>query len=214
MISETMEQISKSVLLAYDKIADKYVEAYSENDLTDYKYLDDFIALLGEGKVLDMGCGCGESASYLARYGFDVTGVDFSSNMLAEAHKLYPNLKFDKQDILNTSYESKSFDGITLTYVVNHFNQEGLILLKKEIDRLLKDDGIIFISFHVGNEEKNVTDPLDDSVKIYYNFLNIDELETIFCNYKRKKFFSRKSFGEEEFLCDKAFVVFGRNSQE
>ena len=211
MKKNDMNRISKSVLWAYNQIAEKYVAAYEENDLTDCKYLDDFVALLIGNKVLDMGCGCGESISYLAQFGLDVIGIDFSEKMLAEACRLYPTLKFEKQNILDTSFADKSFDGIVLTYVVNHFNDEGLKLLKCEIDRILKENGTVFLSMHVGNEEKYVPDPLDDTIEIYYNFLNIGRLDKLFEGYKRIKYDSRKSFGTEEFLCDKMFVVFRKD---
>lgn len=203
-----MEEISKSVYKAYNQIAEKYVAAYGENDLMDCKYLDDFVALLAGRKVLDMGCGCGESISYLYKFGLDIIGIDFSEKMLAEACRLYPMLKFEKQNILNTSFGDKSFDGIVLTYVINHFNDTGLKLLKNEIDRLLKDHGIVFLSVHVGNNEQYVPDPLDDTIEIYYNFINIDRLDKLFVGYKRIKFDSRSSFGPEEFLCDKMFIIF------
>ena len=203
-----MDEISKSVLEAYNCIAEKYVAAYSENDLVDCKYLNDFIALLPGNKVLDMGCGCGESISYLSQFELDLIGIDFSEKMLAEACRLYPKLKFEKQNILNTTFTDKFFDGVVLTYVINHFNDEGLKLLEKEIDRILKNNGTIFLSVHVGNEEQYVTDPLDETIEIYYNFLNIDKLDRLFEGYKRLKYDSRKSFGEEEFLCDKMFVIY------
>ena len=203
-----MDEISKSVLEAYNCIAEKYVAAYSENDLVDCKYLNDFIALLPGNKVLDMGCGCGESISYLSQFELDLIGIDFSEKMLAEACRLYPKLKFEKQNILNTTFTDKFFDGVVLTYVINHFNDEGLKLLKKEIDRILKNNGTVFLSVHVGNEEQYVTDPLDETIEIYYNFLNIDKLDRLFEGYKRLKYDSRKSFGEEEFLCDKMFVIY------
>lgn len=206
-----MDEISKSVLKAYDCIAEKYVAAYGENDLIDSKYLDDFVALLSGDKVLDMGCGCGESISYLSQFELDLIGIDFSEKMLAEACRLYPTLKFEKQNILKTSFTDKFFDGIVLTYVINHFNDEGLKLLKQEIDRVLKDNGTVFLSVHVGNDEQYVPDPLDETIKIYYNFLNIDRLDRLFEGYKRLKYNSRKSFGEEEFLCDKMFVIYRRD---
>lgn len=203
-----MNAISKSVLYAYNQIAEKYVAAYGENDLIDCKYLNDFVASLSGDKVLDMGCGCGESISYLAKFGLDLIGVDFSEKMLDEACRLYPKLKFLKQNILKTSFMDKSFDGIVLTYVINHFNNEGLKLLKKEIDRILKDRGTVFLSVHVGNKEEYVPDPLDETIEIYYNFLNIDRLDELFEGYERLKYNSRKSFGEDEFLCDKIFVIY------
>lgn len=203
-----MDEISKSVLRAYDSIAKKYVSAYGENDLIDSKYLDDFVLSLSGNKVLDMGCGCGESISYLAKFQLNLIGVDFSEKMLAEARRLYPELKFEKQNILKTSFTNKSFDGIVLTYVINHFNNEGLKLLKQEIDRILKDNGTIFLSVHVGNKEEYVSDPLDKSIQIYYNFLDIERLDRLFEGYKRLKYDSRQSFGEDEFLCDKMFVIY------
>ncbi len=206
-----IHSISKSVLQAYDRIAEKYVAAYGENDLVDCKYLNDFVAFLSGNKVLDMGCGCGESISYLSQFELDLIGIDFSERMLAEARRLYPALKFEKQNILKTSYPDKSFDGVVLTYVINHFNDEGLKLLKQEIDRVLKDNGTVFLSVHVGNDEQYVPDPLDETIEIYYNFLNIDRLDRLFEGYKRLKYDSRKSFGEEEFLCDKMFVIYRRD---
>lgn len=211
MKKKDIYSISELVLQAYDRIAEKYVAAYKENDLLDCKYLNDFVTFLSGNKVLDMGCGCGESISYLSQFKLDLIGIDFSEKMLAEACKLYPSLKFEKQNILKTSFADKSFDGVVLTYVINHFNDEGLKLLKQEIDRILIDDGIVFLSVHVGNNEEYVSDPLDETIEIYYNFLNIDRLDRLFKDYKRLKYDFRKSFGEEEFLCDKMFVIYRKD---
>ena len=55
-------------------------------------------------------------------------------------------------------------------------------------------------------------DILDDlnfeTIEIYYNFLNVDRLDELFEGYERLKYNSRKSFGEDEFLCDKMFVIY------
>src|SRR5438477_6219122 len=40
---------------------------------------------LTPGRTLDLGCGTGTNAVYLAEHGFDVTGVDFSPVALAKA---------------------------------------------------------------------------------------------------------------------------------
>lgn len=206
------EEIGRLVMNAYDRIALMYNDAYAENDLLDYEHLRPFIELVQSGKVLDMGCGCGESTSFLSQNGIDVIGVDFSENMLKEAEQLYPDLTFYKQDILSTSFKDASFDGIVLTYVINHFDNQGLQKLKAEIDRLLKKNGLVFLSVHVGNTEEFVPDPLNENVKIYYNFLNAKDLDTLFCDYTRIYYKSRPSYGEEEFLCDKMFIMYKRNN--
>lgn len=206
-----MEEIEENVRCAYNQIATKYNSAYAENDLFDYSYLKCFIENLKGYNVLDMGCGCGESTSYLDKNGLNVIGVDFSENMLMEAKRMYPKLKFENQNILSTTFKNESFDGIVLTYVINHFNDIGLKNLKREIDRLLKKDGVIFLSVHMGNSEEFLADPLDANVKIYYNFFGVDKLDTLFSGYTRIQFDSRESFGAEEFLCDKMFITYRKD---
>ena len=201
-------EVTKAVVQAYDKIAEKYNAAYADNDLVDYQYMQSFISALSGKNVLDMGCGCGESTGYLASKNIDVIGIDLSENMLNEARHLYPFLRFEKQDILSTTFSKKSFDGVVLTYVINHFNDDGLRFLKSEIDRLLKDHGLVFLSAHVGEGEKLLPDPLDETIQIYYNFLNMKKLSSIFNDYSLLDCSTRHSFGPEEFLCDKLFATY------
>src|SRR5215467_1075667 len=41
--------------------------------------------VLSPGRALDLGCGTGANSVFLARHGFEVTGVDFSAVALAKA---------------------------------------------------------------------------------------------------------------------------------
>lgn len=204
----SVSEIENLVISAYDQIAGSYSDAYAENDEQDSKYLDKFIESLSGNRILDMGCGNGINTSYLFKHKFDVIGVDASDSMLNVARKMFPELIFEQQNILQTKFEENFFDGIVLAYVINHFNQEGLSLLRKEIDRILKKNGVLFVSAHIGDTEEVVSDPLDDSIQIYYNFITVDILDKLFSDYNREKYFTRKSYGEEEFLCDKMFVVY------
>ncbi len=196
------------VISAYDRIASLYTTAYSENDDLDSKYFDYFIENLSDKKVLDMGCGNGINTNYLHKKGIEIIGVDASSKMLDEAMKLFPDLLFKQKDILTTGFDTNSFGGIVLSYVINHFNTEGLNLLKCEIDRILKKDGLVFISAHEGIKEEILPDPLDSSIKIYYNFLSLENIDNLFSDYKREYYHQRASYGEDEFLCDKMFIVY------
>lgn len=52
----------------------------------------ELVALVEEGRMragraLDLGCGTGDNALFLARHGFDVTGVDFAASAIAKARR-------------------------------------------------------------------------------------------------------------------------------
>ena len=52
--------------------------------------------------VLDIGCGSGEIAAWLAREGYDVTGIDFADAAIARARAAYSDvrgLRFEQVDI-------------------------------------------------------------------------------------------------------------------
>ena len=59
------------------------------NSPVDRQFLDDF-AVLGEGgaPVIDVGCGPGQVAAYLADQGIKVIGIDLAPRMLQVAHRL------------------------------------------------------------------------------------------------------------------------------
>jgi len=207
MINLSSAEIKAMVVSAYDSIANSYTDAYAENDDYDAKYLEEFISRLDGHTILDMGCGTGTNTNYLAKRGMEIIGVDASKNMLDIAKRFYPRIYFEKQDISHTSFEAESFDGIVLAYVINHFNQEGIVQLRNEIDRVLKKNGVLFISAHVGSTEVIVPEPLDDSIQIYFNYLSIDILDGLFSEYKREYYSSRKPYGPEE-KHEKMFIVY------
>lgn len=211
MSKYSIDEIRSNVISAYDKIADSYSDTYSENDNVDFKYFKYFIQHIPGKKVLDMGCGVGMNAHLLSREGLHVFGIDASGNMLKIAKRKFPQLDFEQRDILYSRLEDNAYDGIVLAYVIEHFNDEGLMRLKEEIDRLLKKGGLLFIAAHVATTEGMVPDPLDESISIYYNFLCMEDINSLLEGYTRVFYETRKSYGQEEFIYDKMFLVFQKN---
>ncbi|MBQ7328370.1 MAG: class I SAM-dependent methyltransferase [Oscillospiraceae bacterium] len=208
----TIKDITKQVTAAYDKIANEYQNAYAETDEFDLKYVELFSQLFQGKRVVDLGCGIGTNAAYLTRKGFDVIGIDNSRKMLDVAKDLYPQNTFMQMNILDLPSSLGKFDGVILSYVVNHFNKEMLNKLKTVVDNLLFDDGVVYIAAHLGNEERIVSDPLDANIQLYYNFLSASTLNKLFQNYDRMFIETRTSFGEEEFLCDKVFIAYRKKA--
>lgn len=69
-----------------------------------FAYGEDLIELLdprrGE-KILDLGCGSGQLTAKIAERGAEVTGLDRSAEMIAEASRNFPLLKFEIGDAAN-----------------------------------------------------------------------------------------------------------------
>jgi SAM-dependent methyltransferase len=96
--------------------------------------------------VLDIGCGVGRLAQFIAPHVSNVVGIDVSEGMVEAARtmlKNFNNISIEKVDGSGAlKFEDKKFDLIfshgTLGFVTN----EALVKYTKESFRCLKDDGI------------------------------------------------------------------------
>ena len=73
-------------------------------------------------RVLDLGCGTGHLTAQLAERGADVTGLDASPSMVAQARQNYPKLNFSLADARNF-YFSEPFESI-MSNAALHWIQE------------------------------------------------------------------------------------------
>ncbi len=99
--------------------------------------------------VLDVGCGIGGSAFYMAeKYGVEVLGVDLSSNMIQiarERSKCSPaSITFEVVDITKVEYPSELFDVIYSCDALLHIADKP-VLFDKFLS-WLKPGGVLLIS--------------------------------------------------------------------
>jgi ubiquinone/menaquinone biosynthesis C-methylase UbiE len=72
----------------FDGHAPKYMEnPFTRDTLAEVSFLVDELSLQPGDWILDVGCGTGRHAIELAKRGYQVTGVDISAGMLAQAQK-------------------------------------------------------------------------------------------------------------------------------
>lgn len=140
----------------YDEIAREYHA--SRNRFDHRKELKEFAAMLPKNaRVLDVGCGAGVPvAKFLVESGFDVTGIDFSENMLRLAEKNVQKARFIKGDMTELDFEDNSFDGLTAFYSVIHVPREKHFSLFQSFHRILKPEGIMLVC--VGPDEWEAID--------------------------------------------------------
>ncbi|HJT23980.1 MAG TPA: class I SAM-dependent methyltransferase [bacterium] len=72
-------------------------------------------------KILDIGCGLGGFWGYLRekKVKVDYTGIDLFPNVIREARKLHPDVKFQVRRILSKPFRAGSFDYCFLSGVFN-----------------------------------------------------------------------------------------------
>jgi ubiquinone/menaquinone biosynthesis C-methylase UbiE len=140
----------------YDGITEEYQANRGKFDHR--KELTQFAALLPENaKILDVGCGAGVPvAQFLAEYGFDVTGIDFSENMLKLARKNVPKATFINKDMNELDFAANSFDGLTAFYSIIHVPKEKHYSLFESFHRVLKPEGMMLVC--MGPDEWEATD--------------------------------------------------------
>lgn len=120
--------------------------------------LTSFLQLPKNSEILDLACGKGRHAKYLNTLGFDVTGVDLSSESIAFAKKFEnPTLHFEEHDMC-LPYPKK-FDAVfNLFTSFGYFeSEEDNLRTIRSIREELKPNGYGVIDFlNIENVKRNI----------------------------------------------------------
>lgn len=79
------------------------------------------VKIVRGSKVLDVACGPGPVSARAAALGAEVTGVDFSPAMVAEAKRTHPALRFLEADAEALPLEDAQFDAVVINFGLHHF---------------------------------------------------------------------------------------------
>ena len=124
----------------------------------DRGFLDAFAATVGDGRVVDIGCGPGQIAAYLRGRGVAVEGLDLSPQMIEQARALYPDIAFRVGDMFALPYADASLAGIVGFYAIVHTPTDELVAPFTEFHRVVRPRGLVAVAFHVGSERKHVAE--------------------------------------------------------
>lgn len=136
----------------YSKGAEKFAEKYSEGKIDpDYlEMIEDFAEKTETGKILDAGCGPGRDSKILTEKGFNVTGLDLSEEMIEIARQ--KKGEYHVMDVRDLEFEDEKFDGVLANQLIIFFNGEERKQAFKELERVLKPGGTIFLGLKKGEK--------------------------------------------------------------
>ncbi len=185
--------------------SDYYHVLYKNRDYSEARNfiynIIEYIDLKKGSQILDLACGIGRHSIYLDKIGFKVVGTDKSPNNIKKAKASHnQSLSFFQMEMIDdTNYKYDCiFNLFTSFGYVNHdYNLKTI----KNIERQLKDDGIVVIDFmntlFVKNnlviEETKVIDDLSFKIKRRSDGKHI---------YKEIKFNDKKDYFFQEKVMD------------
>src|SRR2546423_10702796 len=106
----------------WERAAGHYGDAFGPLTVQSRDALLDAANVRAGARVLDVACGPGFVAAAAAARGADVTGLDFSSAMIAEARRRYPTMAFREGDAESLPFDDRSFDAVVMTFGQTHLH--------------------------------------------------------------------------------------------
>jgi len=111
---------------------------------------------LGEDmRILDAGCGYSLLSPWLAKNGFQVWANDrtpFWKQRESQMQRIGKRFCLDLYDVAHTRYPDAYFDRVLCISVIEHIPEERIPYVMLEINRLLKDYGIVVVTFDLFKE--------------------------------------------------------------
>ncbi len=103
------------------------------------------------GTILDLACGLGRNARYLAQHGYDVYGVDFAEAAITACVRLFQHqsLKgtFTQAGMDAIPFCNDFFDAVVCVAALDHVTRDCAEAALHEMRRVLINEGMILLTF-------------------------------------------------------------------
>lgn len=120
------------------------------------RFIADEVAALPPGRAIDLGCGEGRNAIWLAERGWQATGVDFSAAGLGRAARLAAergvSVEWVQADLLRYQPAPGGYDLVLIAYL--HLPSDGLAGVFRAAAAAVAPGGTLLV---VGHDRDNIT---------------------------------------------------------
>ncbi|MFX0028523.1 MAG: class I SAM-dependent methyltransferase [Candidatus Hermodarchaeota archaeon] len=169
----------------------------------DMERLEELFKINNVQKILDLGCGTGRHLIFFSKKGFEISGLDSSPRGIEIAQEWLSEEGIEVETICQRienkfPYEDNLFDAVISIQVIHHNLMKDIIKTVKEIERVLKKGGYIFITFpflkgwgctndswDLKRIEKNTYIPQKGKEKgLTHHFFSMNEIEVLFKQFE------------------------------
>lgn len=154
-----LKKIRKKAIAGHDKAAGHFASEYQKMAkdyfASSFTYgrkklevlLDEHLQDLPKGSsVLDIGCGTGEHLKRCRQLGFNVIGIEPSSEMRTIAQRLNPGVSILCGTINSLPFQDNSFDFVLVIEVLWYLHRMDIQQAYREMLRVLKPGGRLFFT--------------------------------------------------------------------
>lgn len=197
---------------SYNRIASAYAAHFA--DEFDHKPLErrllaEFAAATAPGLIADIGCGPGQAAAYLSGCGAEVVGVDLADEMVAQARRLFPTLRFERADMCVLPFADGALAGIVALYCLIHLAPDAITAALAEFRRALRPGGALLVSFHIGEETRHVEEMLGEAVNLEFRFFTPESMRQWLADagFNVSQVIEREPYPEVEVQTRRAYIL-------
>lgn len=145
----------------YDRFVDRYTNTPNNlpwDDPLPPPEIIDLVPQLTPGRALDLGCGYGRTARYLAQYEWVVDAIDFirpaveEARRLARRDKVSHKIRVHQASVTNLNFLREGYDLAVDIGCMHAFDDDKLVLYKNEVARLLRPGASYLLYAHYRTE--------------------------------------------------------------
>lgn len=134
---------------AYEANAVRYNEDWRNQPPPDDMYALMLRHFVPGGRTIDVGCGNGRDAAWLAQQGFDVVGYDSSPALIELARQSFPSVTFHVGHLPELEGVTTQFDNVVCETVLMHLPANEVPQAAARLWALVRPGGVLYVSWRV-----------------------------------------------------------------
>ncbi|MDX2252340.1 MAG: class I SAM-dependent methyltransferase [Nitrospira sp.] len=151
----TITHVVAQTLRTYEKDAEIFLQQWGRKKNKRPALLKEWVALLpSRAVVLDLGCGAGQDARYLATLGHRVVGLDRTMPLLRFARRRSASVPLVLADMRALPIRVSALDGIWAAASLIHLPKKTVPSVLAALHRLVKPEGLLGGTFTFGSNSR------------------------------------------------------------